>query len=97
MTIGKRLSVCAACLALACALTVPALAHGHHGGHHGDGAAVCPVEDCQAAGTHSHDGTEYCGHTRQDGHAHHSACAVDGCRILRDHTHVTALHHSCRR
>ena len=104
MRSNKKLFSCAVCLVLAGALAVPALAHGHHGGRHDDcgGAAspavVCPVEDCQLTGTHSHDGTEYCGHTRNDGHSHHSGCTVDGCGILRKHTHVAMSgHHGCRR
>lgn len=92
MTMGKHLGVVLSCALLLCALTVPALAHG---GHHSRAAdnAVCPVEDCQMTGTHSHDGTEYCGHTRNDGHAHHSDCAVEGCRVLRAHTHHAAGRH----
>lgn len=88
MFLKSRLAVCASCILLAGALTVPAMAHGHHGGHtRAVTYPTCTVADCQLTYNHSHDGVTYCGHTRADGHEHHVSCSVSGCTVLGEHTH----------
>ena len=87
-----RLVALACCVLLAALLTVPALAHGGRHGARQERAnpyPVCTVADCQQARAHTHDGETYCGHTRNDGHAQHAACAVSGCTRLGEHTHGT--------
>lgn len=98
MKIKSKLAVCAACVVLAGVLTVPALAHGHHGRARSNYVyPQCQVEDCQLTYRHDHDGETYCGHSRGDGHSHHVDCDVSGCTVLGAHTHRAHGHgrHHC--
>lgn len=93
----RTLAACVSAVVLAGLLTVPAMAHGHHG-HRAQTVSYpqCPVTDCQRTSRHSHDGTTYCGHTLNDGHTHHTACSVEGCSRLGTHTHRGSGHgHHC--
>lgn len=63
-------------LALCSLLALPAMAHGHHGGHHRNSYcapqpvhyALCEVEGCTVEGRHLHDGTYYCGVCHEEGY-----------------------------
>ena len=91
-------------LFLACvtalALMVPAMAHGHGGGHHGGGrgwntqvqkqVTVCTVEGCEIAGRHVHNGVTYCGSSHECGFCDGrclTLCPVDGCTTAGPHVH----------
>ena len=91
-------------LVLACvtalALMVPAMAHGHGGGHHGGRGwyappqpaqiTVCTVEGCEAAGRHTHNGVTYCGYGHTGGVCDGKClalCTVEGCEVAGQHVH----------
>lgn len=63
MKIKKFLATATVCAALAGLLALSASAHG---GHHRRSTQTyyptCTVENCTQAGTHLHDGVNYCGH-----------------------------------
>lgn len=86
-----KIPACVCAVVLTGLLTVPAMAHSHHGSpvHHSASYPVCQTEDCQLTCRHSHDGVTYCAHTRDDGHEWHGVCEEDDCTHLGEHTHRT--------
>lgn len=84
----KFISTALAGLALCSLLAVPALAHGHHGGHGHYRTAQpatcepCTVEGCTEVGRHLHDGTYYCG-----AQPRYELCPVEGCTVVGRHLH----------
>ena len=92
----KRTLFCILALAL---LTLPVSAHGH-GGHGGHARAqqsvvVCPVEDCEIAGRHVHNGVTYCGYEHAAGFcdgACKALCPVKNCQTPGLHSHHGAAY-----
>ena len=76
-------------------LTSTALAcGGHRGGHRRQADPVCydlcPVEDCETAGRHTHDGVTYCGYPHASGSCSGICvrlCTVEDCQIVGRHLH----------
>lgn len=97
----NRLAAGLLCAVLAAALIVPASAHGCHGrrgqGRHGGCVrnvqteiTLCPYEDCDLAGRHSHDGVTYCGYAHTDGVCDGSCralCPLENCTAAGRHFH----------
>lgn len=88
----KRLLALGAASALVAAMTVsPASAHGKL--HHSKTPSTCPVctiENCTAAGRHTHDGYTYCGYNHESGSCDGSCrpvCTREDCTNLGRHTH----------
>ena len=83
-------------------LTLPASAHGHHGGGcHGNRpirpsqpvsstVAVCKVEGCTIAGRHVHNRVTYCGYPHESGVCDNNCralCPLEGCPEIGRHSH----------
>ena len=97
----KRTAVLLLACLTALALVVPAMAHGHGGGHHGGRGwyaqqpqpaqiTVCAVEGCEAAGRHTHNGVTYCGYSHTNGVCDGKClalCSVEGCEVAGRHIH----------
>lgn len=96
----KRTAVLLLACLTALALVVPAMAHGHGGGHHGGRGwyaqpqpaqiTVCTVEGCEAAGRHTHNGVTYCGYGHTGGVCDGKClalCTVEGCEVAGRHIH----------
>lgn len=89
-TMKKRgLVLLLACIA-ALALMVPALAHGHGGGHHQEThhnenhVQLCALEGCWLTGTHTHNGVAYCGNHHAEGYCAGN-CAVSSTFVMHHH------------
>ena len=93
----RILAVVLACVA-ALALMVPAFAHGHGGGHHGqthheeDHVALCGVENCWLPGQHVHDGVTYCGNHHAEGYCAENCAAGTGF-VMSHHGSLHGGHH----
>ena len=89
--IQRRTILLPLALLIALTLTVPALAHGHHGGRRNQAqVTVCTVKDCDAVGRHTHNGVTYCGSCYEDGCCEGrclALCPVEGCDITGRHIH----------
>lgn len=95
----NRLLAGAVCVMLAAMLIVPAAAHGCHGGRGRHGGyrqsvqttvTVCPYEDCDEAGRHTHDGVTYCGYCHGSGVCDGTClalCPYEDCAETGRHTH----------
>ena len=87
----------AAFLLAASIVTVPAFAHGHGGakGHRVWTAepttyTVCPLDSCEVAGRHVHNGVTYCGYDHGNGFcdgACRALCPYEDCTLAGPHTH----------
>ena len=85
----RALALVLACVAVL-ALTVPALACGHHGGKKSQTqVTVCTVKNCDKAGRHTHNGVTYCGYDHDSGVCDGKClalCEVEDCEIAGRHT-----------
>lgn len=97
----KKFLVSLLCALCAVSLLIPAaFAHGGHGrGVRAQARTyqcpVCPVEGCEAAGRHYHDGVLYCGYNHANGWCDGAClplCPVEGCTLAGRHYHNGTLY-----
>lgn len=98
----RKVLITLLCAMCAVSLLIPAaFAHGGHGRGAGGRqtrayqCAVCPVEGCELAGRHYHNGALYCGHNHANGWCDGTCvalCPVEGCTLAGRHYHDGALY-----
>lgn len=73
------------------AASTTAFAGSHHGSVRSTVAAtrysICTLQDCAAAGLHTHSGTNYYAHYYGDGHDYHDYCGLANCTATGYHEH----------